>query len=298
MRIYRRYYDYIGRSVCTHDSSFDSTRRALHDAGMAVSPEEALGRAAELVAAASYVTALVGAGISVESGIRPYRGKGGLWTEKGEPPMNGFQRFLADPARYWRARTERMAEPESLAIRVAQPNAAHLALADLEREGVMQHVISQNIDNLHRAAGQRSLTEIHGNYQWVRCIDCHRRWPQAEYAPEQMPPLCDRCGGLVKSDVVDFGEPIPPDAIRGSNDAANRTDCMLLVGTTGLVYPAAGFAIQAHRRGAALIEVNPDLTALSEYCEVRLEGPAGEMLPALLERVLALRDTGSVRRRP
>jgi NAD-dependent deacetylase len=251
--------------------------------------ENEIDRAASLVFRARYVTALVGAGISVESGIRPYRGKGGLWTEKGEPPMDGFQRFLADPVSYWRGRAERAAEPESVALRAAQPNAAHHALAALEREGVMRHVISQNIDNLHRAAGQASLTEIHGNYRWVRCVECHERWPQEEYAPEQMPPLCSVCGGLVKSDVVDFGEPIPPDAILECDDAANQTDCMLLIGTTALVYPAAGYALQALRRGADLIEINPEPTALTEYCAVVLRGPAGEVMPALLERVVALR---------
>lgn len=248
-----------------------------------------LERAATLIASATYVTALVGAGISVESGIRPYRGKGGLWTEKGEPPLDGFQRFIADPVSYWKQRLERRADPESQAMYQAQPNAAHHALAWMERDGLMRQVISQNIDNLHRAAGQELLTEIHGNYKWVRCIDCHRRWPQAEYAPEQMPPTCDRCGGLVKSDVVDFGEPIPPAAIRGSEDAANQTDCMLLIGTTGLVYPAAGFAIQAYRNGATLIEVNPEPTALTEICQVALRGAAGEVMPALVARVAVLR---------
>lgn len=248
-----------------------------------------IDRAAGLVAGARYVTALVGAGISVESGIRPYRGKGGLWTEKGEPPMDGFQRFLADPVAYWKARANRWADPESRAIREAQPNAAHHALAELERDGIMRHTISQNIDNLHRAAGQELLTEIHGNFRWVRCIDCHRRWPNDEFAPEQMPPLCPTCAGLVKSDVVDFGEPIPPAALRECDRAASMTDCMLLIGTTGMVYPAAGYAIEAYHAGATLIELNPEPTALSEYCEVTVRGPAGELLPALVERVRELR---------
>ena len=104
-----------------------------------------------------------------------------------------------------------------------------------------------------------------------------------------MPPRCSHCRGLVKSDVVDFGEPIPPDALRACDEAAALTDCMLLIGTTGLVYPAAGYAIQARMGGAALIELNPEPTALTGYCDVALRGPAGQVLPTLLERAQALR---------
>jgi len=254
--------------------------------------DEAIEQAAKIIGKSVYVTALVGAGISVESGIRPYRGKGGLWTEKGEPPMDGFQRFLADPVAYWRARAERWADPESRAIREARPNAAHRALVELEGKRILRHTISQNIDNLHRVAGQAHLTEIHGNFRWVRCIDCHRRWPGDEYAPEQLPPLCASCGGLVKSDVVDFGEPIPPAALAECDRAIRQTECMLLIGTTGMVYPAAGYAIDAYRLGATLIELNPEPTALSEYCEVVIRGPAGELLPVLVEAAIDVWRTG------
>ncbi|HEY7802419.1 MAG TPA: Sir2 family NAD-dependent protein deacetylase, partial [Dehalococcoidia bacterium] len=133
--------------------------------------DDALERAAQTLVGATYAIALVGAGISVESGIPPFRGAGGLWTKHGEPPMDGYQRMLTDPDAYWQSMMERRGGGDefSRAISEARPNAAHLALSRLETLGVLRHTITQNIDNLHFDAGSVAVTEIHGNRTKLRC---------------------------------------------------------------------------------------------------------------------------------
>jgi len=137
--------------------------------------EGAIERAAELIISSSYVTALTGAGVSVESGIPPFRGPGGLWTRFGEPPMDGYRRFLADPKRWWEERLKRMEGGLTQSIFRAQPNPGHHALAELERLGVLKALITQNIDDLHNKAGSRRVLEIHGNIYKLRCIECLSR---------------------------------------------------------------------------------------------------------------------------
>jgi NAD-dependent deacetylase len=260
---------------------------------MAQTLEEALEVAARVVAQSKYVVALVGAGISVESGIPPFRGPGGLWTKHGEPPMDGYQRFLEDPAKYW---TERIAQQAAAsefvrALAEAKPNAAHLAMAEMERDGLLQHIITQNIDNLHQEAGSTAITEIHGNRTKLRCTGCNRRWRVDEFElGETIPPRCPDCQGSGKGDTVMFGEPIPIDALESCQREARACDCMLLVGTSAVVYPAAEFPVIAFRRGASLIEVNPMETPLSELCVACLRAPAGEAMPRLLARARAYRQ--------
>jgi len=252
--------------------------------------DEQLERAASIVAQAHYTTALIGAGISVESGIPPFRGPGGLWTKHGEPPMDGYQQFLADPAGWWAERLARQSEYSEFAkaIGEAKPNPAHHALAELERMGFLKHIITQNIDNLHQEAGSQAITEIHGNRTKMRCIGCNTRWPSAEFKSEEVPPHCPHCGGLVKNDTVMFGEPIPVDALQSCQRESQRCDCMLLVGTSAVIYPAASFPEIAYHRGASLIEVNPMETPLSGLCAAILRAPAGQALSSLVERLREL----------
>lgn len=249
--------------------------------------QEQLARAAEALCRCRYVVALTGAGLSVESGIPPFRGPGGLWTKYGEPPLNGYQRFLADPKRAWEERLNPQGPMSELwlTLKQAQPNAGHRALVELERLGVLRCVITQNIDNLHRRAGAQQLAEIHGNAFLVRCLDCVRRWPQEQIDVTELPPQCPVCGGLLKSDTVSFGEPIPPDVLARCTAEAERADCMLVVGTSATVYPAAGFPIEVHRRGGLLIEVNPYETELTPLCQIVLRGPAAEILPEVVARI-------------
>src|SRR5579862_3263809 len=180
-----------------------------------MSLDDDIDRAAEIIRRSRYVVALTGAGMSVESGIPPFRGPGGLWTKHGEPPMNGYQRFLADPAAAWRERLAPSGPMRELweTVRAARPNPGHEALARLEGAGVLRCLITQNIDNLHRAAGSGQVAEIHGNALLVRCIECVSRFPREAIPVEELPPRCPHCGGIMKSDTVSFGEPIPEDVL-------------------------------------------------------------------------------------
>jgi len=249
-------------------------------------------RAAERLARARRAVALTGAGLSVESGIPPFRGPDGIWTKHGEPPLDGYQRFLRDPRAAWQDRLaprEAWARELGDAVRRAKPNAGHRALAELERRGLLAALITQNIDDLHRQAGHENLLEIHGNHRLLRCVDCGERFDPAEIEvdPEQLPPLCPRCEGIVKGDVVQFGEPIPQDVLRGCYEAVAGADCMVVAGTSATVYPAAEFPFEVLRRGGCVIEVNPEPSELSPASTIFLRGPGGPVLTRLLEHAVA-----------
>lgn len=247
--------------------------------------DTAIHEAAQRIAAARYCTALVGAGISKESGIPTFRGEGGLWTRQGEPPMNGYQLFLEDPHGWWLERLAQQRNPPDFAraINDALPNPGHHALAELERRGLLKHLITQNVDSLHLDAGSTAITEIHGNRRKLRCIACGRRGPTRDFSEEEVPPACDRCGGIVKSDTVMFGEPIPRAFLDTCYEETGRSDLMLVIGTSATVYPAADFPMQVLRRGGAIIEVNVDETPFTPYAAVSLRGPSGQLLPRVVE---------------
>jgi NAD-dependent deacetylase len=279
---------------------------------LATDLESRVEAAARTLIASRYAIALVGAGISVESGIRPFRGKGGLWTEKGEPPMDGYRRWMEDPAAAWRGMLERRSQDDefSRSLRDAHPNPAHLAFAQLERMGILRHTISQNIDNLHFEAGSVAVTEIHGNRTKVRCIECGARWPWDEFiaraaaqpshaapgAPEvdvggvklRLPPECPHCAGIVKSDTVMFGEPIPRPFLDECQRQAEIADCCIIAGTSATVVPAAYFPEIVLNNGGAIIDVNTDETPFTPHAAAFLQGPAGELLPHLVSRVAEL----------
>jgi NAD-dependent deacetylase len=257
--------------------------------------EQELEKAARIIRASAYTIALVGAGISVESGVPPFRGPGGLWTKHGEPPMDGYQRFLADPQTWWADALSRQGQYSEFmkALNEAKPNAAHCAMADLEKLGFLKHIITQNIDNLHQEAGSVAITEIHGNRLKLRCISCGTRWPLGELPTDEIPPRCPHCAGIVKTDTVMFGEPIPMDALESCQRESRLCDCMLLVGTSAVVYPAAEFPVIAYRRGAKLIEINPMETPLSDVSAAVLRVPAGEIMPKLVDRLKELSGAGA-----
>lgn len=244
-------------------------------------------KAADLVHKSSYLTCLTGAGISVESGIRPFRGPGGLWTEKGEPPMDGYQRFLRDPEGYWKRRLEQKSD-FGIKILDSKPNPGHYALAELEQIGVLKYLITQNIDNLHLAAGSKNVLEIHGNGHYLRCIDCSSKWYNDEFEVKSIPPNCPKCGGIVKTDTVMFGEPIPSRVLTRCFEESEKSDCMIVAGTSATVTPAANLPMIVRRNGGALIEINIRESQISYNCDVNIYAPSGEALPVLLEEVKKL----------
>lgn len=261
---------------------------------MAQSPtvlEDDIRQAARLLLSARYVMALTGAGISVESGIPPFRGPGGLWTKYGEPPMDGYQRFLQDPKKAWEERLSPQGPSKEIweTLGIAQPNPGHYAFADLENMGILRCLITQNVDNLHRRAGSHNLVEIHGNYSLIRCIECNSRFPAAEVPLHQIPPHCPHCDGLLKSDTVSFGEPIPPDALEKCFSETQLCDCMIVAGTSATVYPAASFPLAVRNKGGTLIEVNLYESEISPLCAVSLRGPSGQILKRLVEVAKELR---------
>lgn len=252
---------------------------------------EEVERAAAALLRAQHAIALTGAGLSVESGIPPFRGPGGLWTKHGEPPLNGYELFLADPRRAWEQRLDPQGPMRELAaaLAAARPNPGHEAFVELERMGLLRCLITQNIDDLHRAAGQHDLAEIHGNATLVRCIGCVARWPREEVSLAVLPPRCPHCDGILKADTVSFGEPIPPDVLDRCQREAARADCIVVAGTSATVYPAAAFPLEVLQRGGTIIEVNPYESELSPLAAIVLRGPAGVVLPQIVDAVRRLR---------
>ncbi len=224
--------------------------------------------------------AVTGAGISVESGIPDFRSPGGLWTKY--PPFEyaTIEAFLDDPDKVWVMFYELGAMLEK-----AKPNPAHFALARLEELGHLKGVITQNIDNLHEDAGNSVVVEYHGNAATLICPACHRRRPMSMEQRALGAPRCE-CGGYMKPDVVLFGEVIPPQAMLSADRLARVCDVVIIVGTSAQVYPAAGLPFAAKDHGATIIEVNTTPTEFtSRITDIFLQGPAGEVLPAVVELV-------------
>ncbi len=209
-------------------------------------------RAAAVIASSRYLVAFTGAGISVESGIPPFRGPGGLW-ERYDPSILDIGNFYRESGASWKAIKELFYDHWA----ACEPNDAHRVLADWERRGILRFTITQNIDDLHARAGSRFLSEYHGSLRELVCRRCGRRAEAASVSLAKLPPRCPDCGGVYKPDFVFFGEGIPDAAARAAEEAVCACDCLLLVGTSGEVYPAAALPQAAKRRGATVIEVNP-----------------------------------------
>ncbi len=241
-----------------------------------------LARAARILRGADHAIAFTGAGVSVESGIPSFRGEGGLW-HRYDPRTLEIGFFLARPGESWPVIREIFYEHWG----VAEPNPGHRALARLETDGPLREVVTQNIDGLHQAAGSRRVWEFHGASQELLCLGCGVRRVAAPELLEVLPATCPDCGGLLKPDFVFFGEGIPPAAAMGAQAAAEAADAVLVVGSTGEVYPAASVPEIAARRGAGIIEVNVEPTRYTSVITTCfLKGKAGEILPRLAGLVL------------
>jgi len=247
------------------------------------SSEELVKKAARLIVRRLPLVALTGAGISADSGIPTFRGADGLWRRFKPEELATPEAFARNPRLVWEWYKWRME-----IIARARPNPGHLALAELERMGVLECVITQNVDGLHQRAGSRRVIELHGNIWRARCTKCGYRVVFNE-PPREVPPRCPRCGSLLRPDVVWFGEPIPEDAWREAVECVYKARSMLVVGTSGVVYPAALLPRMARERGALIIEVNVEPSALTnEVTDIFLEGKASEILPRLVEEVRKL----------
>ena len=228
--------------------------------------------------------ALTGAGISVESGIPPFRGKGGVW-EKIDPTYAHIDTFLNDPKRVWEVLLKGLKQ----VVDHARPNPAHKGLARLESLGVVQTIITQNVDGLHQMAGNTDVIEFHGSFAWHQCMDCGSRCSNNDLDINRMPPTCS-CGGIFRPELVFFGEMIPPDHHIRSEQVASECDIMLVVGTSAIVHPAAMMPVIAKNAGAKVIEINKEPTpltgAISSYS---ILGKAGEVISNIvveLERIM------------
>jgi len=245
--------------------------------------DDLIKRAVEDLAAAHYVVALTGAGISIDSGIPPFRGKGGLWERFDPMEIAHIDAFMRDPARVWDILVREMKG----IIDRARPNDGHLGLARLEQMGKLKTVITQNIDGLHQAAGNSDVIEFHGTFAWQRCMDCGRKYETGKVDISQLPPRCE-CGGILRPDAVFFGEMIPADALLRSRHAAAACDLMLVVGTSAVVQPAALMPVIAREGGARVVEINPETTSLTgEVSDYLIMGRAGEVLNRIIEALEA-----------
>jgi NAD-dependent deacetylase len=240
---------------------------------------EQIFRTARLLSESTHVVALTGAGISVESGIPPFRGKGGMWEKIDPMKYAHIDFFLNNPAEVWRVLIGEM----KAVLENATPNDGHKGLARLESMGILKSVITQNIDGLHQKAGNTDVIEFHGNFAEYYCLACGQRTSVGELDLADPPPRC-HCGGIFRPDCVFFGEGIPSDVLWRSQQAATRCDVMLVVGTSAVVQPAASMPVTAKAHGAKVIEINPERTPLTGYVSDDLIlGPGGEVMTLILD---------------
>ncbi len=242
--------------------------------------------AARLMARSRFAIAFTGAGISAESGVPTFRGPGGLWRQYRAEELATPEAFRRNPRLVWEFYRWRMN-----LIGKAKPNRAHYALAELEKMGVLKAVITQNIDDLHREAGTENLIELHGNIFRVRCSVCGYREDLkksgrlGEFLAGKSLPHCPDCGSLLRPDVVWFGEALPEDAMNMAFGLAERADVCLVIGTSGVVYPAAYIPRIVKESGGRVIEINTEESGITPVADIFLRGKAGEVMEELVKMI-------------
>lgn len=223
------------------------------------------------------VCVLTGAGISAESGVPTFRGEGGLWKKFRPEELANFDAFIRNPELVW----EWYAYRRRL-IHDVKPNPAHYGLVALERFVENFTLVTQNVDNLHRRAGSKNVLELHGNIERSYCIQCRALAPDDVLEGQTGVPRCAKCGGLIRPDVVWFGEALPLDLFSKAESAARQCDIFFSIGTSAVVFPAASLSYMALDHGALVIEINLEPTDLSSRAHEVLTGKAGDILPELL----------------
>ncbi len=238
---------------------------------------------ADLIRDAENVVVFTGAGISTESGIPDFRSPGGIWTKMAPIYFDEYVSSEAARREAWRRRFEDLAHFSG-----SKPNAGHLAVASLVKAGKISAVITQNIDNLHQDSGvpAERVIELHGNATYAKCLDCGVRIElavvRAQYDRIGMAEPCDRCGGLVKSATISFGQPMPEAEMERAHDAARRCDLMFAVGSSLVVYPAAAIPLLARKNGAKLVILNREPTEADAYANLVVHDEIGPVMTGLL----------------
>lgn len=252
-------------------------------------PDDRIEQIADWIASAERGVSFTGAGISTESGIPDFRGPGGFW-ERNDASKFTIQNFVRDPE-HRKARWKMTVERRSFVREDVEPNDGHRALARLEELGLFRGVITQNIDRLHQRGGSQRVLELHGNATEYMCLSCDDRGPIGDVLERvkagEEDPSCEHCGGIVKTATVSFGQQLPQDVVAEAHEWSAEADVFLVVGSSLVVYPAAGFPEVAKRAGARLVIVNKEPTPQDGLADAVLHGGAGETLGAIVERVEA-----------
>jgi len=233
----------------------------------------------ERLGQASHIVVLTGAGISAESGIPTFRGEEGLWKKMRPEELANFDAFLNNPDRV----SEWYAHRRDIIDHV-EPNPGHEALAIMQEEFEYVTIITQNVDGLHQRAGSNNVIELHGNIYRNYCIDCGKRYDYGSLSRSSGVPVCDECNGYIRPDVVWFGESLPIAAVNEAEHHAAAADVMFSVGTSGIVYPAAGLPRVAKNHDAYLVEINPEHTDISLIADETIRMQSGKALPELLNQ--------------
>jgi len=237
---------------------------------------------------AQSICVLTGAGVSAESGVPTFRGAEGLWQKFKPEELANFDAFIANPELVWEWYSYR-----KQVMKNVQPNPAHKALVEIEQLVRDFTLVTQNVDNLHARAGSKNILELHGNIERSYCIECRTFTDDVELSADHKAPRCNTCGGLVRPDVVWFGELLPMDIHQQAVKAAERCDLFLCIGTSAVVYPAAALPLTARERGAYLVEINQENTDLSLRTHETILGKAGEILPQIVHELQSVKERAS-----
>ncbi len=234
------------------------------------------------IRSAHRVTVFTGAGISVESGIPPFRGENGLWN-KYDPLFLDIAFFRAHPIKSWKLIKEIFYD----FFGKAKPNQAHIGLARLEKAGYLSAIITQNIDNLHQLAGSKEVYEFHGNSRELVCMNCYKKYVASDFNLDTLPPICPSCGNVLKPNFVFFGEPIPEPARSKSFREAQIADVFLLIGTTGEIMPASLIPYSAKENGIKIIEINiQPSNYTNKITDIFLQGKATEKIAEMVKELI------------